>query len=88
MNHPNKDYRFVGLANGNECHCGNTSERVISAPFQHCDMPCSGDRNSICGSSWRMNFYEIAQYSLSPRNKNSPVNSGKFKFFSALGESF
>jgi len=49
---------YFGVQNGDACYCGNDNSRFLPVPASECDQPCTGDRNQICGSSWRLSVYE------------------------------
>ena len=78
------NFRFAGLTNGDECHCSNTDEKFLSAPSYHCNTPCSGDKNTFCGSSWRINVYDLTKFSKNSRLLTSPSTLGTFTFFQVL----
>ena len=49
---------YFGVQNGDACYCGNDNSRFLPVPASECDQSCTGDRNQICGSSWRLSVYE------------------------------
>ena len=63
-------YRFAGVKYGKECWCGDREPPTSSytAPA-HCDMPCSGDQEQLCGANSVLNLY---------RTSNLNFISGKF----------
>ena len=54
-------FRYYGLQNGDECHCGDNDADFLPADQYQCNMPCSGNFDETCGGSWRMNVYKIKQ---------------------------
>lgn len=58
----NLGYKFYGLKNGDECHCGAepnfhgkfTGHQVAN---DACDKPCAGDNSEICGGLETLSFY-------------------------------
>ena len=51
------DYKFFGLQNGDECYCGNSTNKLVPAPSAECNKYCSGSSVEICGGLWRMSVY-------------------------------
>jgi len=52
-------YVFAGVQAGNQCYCGNSNiSSTWHAPASECNMPCSGNRNEVCGGNMRMNIFE------------------------------
>jgi len=50
--------KFFGLQNGHACFCGNSyGNQGGQAPDDDCNLPCSGDPNSICGGPCRNSIY-------------------------------
>jgi len=53
-----KGFIFAGVQFGIQCFCGNIgppSSRF--APEKECSTPCAGNKNQMCGATWRMNVY-------------------------------
>lgn len=57
-----KGFTYAGLEYGRQCYCGN-SISLAKLGAGGCTMPCSGDKNAMCGGSYRMNLYSRAQSS-------------------------
>ena len=52
-----KDYNYFGLQDGDGCYCGNDDSKFIPVSPDECNQPCSGNKNEICGGSWRLSVY-------------------------------
>ena len=52
-----KDYSYFGLQDGDGCYCGNDDSKFIPVNPSECNQPCSGNKNEICGASWRLSVY-------------------------------
>merc|ERR1719316_1822156 len=39
---------YFGVYKGNKCWCGSSYQAVIGG-FEICDMPCPGDKETMCG---------------------------------------
>ena len=65
----NLGYRYYGLKNGDECHCGsNPNFHGKFTGFQvsnnACNIPCPGDKSSrpkMCGGETTLSFYTISK---------------------------
>ena len=44
-----KNKRFGGLRQKDQCHCGDTIDDVTRRVDFTCNFPCSGNENEICG---------------------------------------
>ncbi|KAF0327419.1 hypothetical protein K4K61_005780 [Colletotrichum sp. SAR11_59] len=53
----NKGFNFAGVEYGRECYCGSTIHGGSIAAEADCQMRCSGDAKSYCGSGGRLNIY-------------------------------
>ena len=49
-------YSFAGVQGGSQCLCTNEHPMSKTA-YESCNVPCSGDGDSICGGNWMMNLY-------------------------------
>ena len=57
-----KGFRFAGVQYGEECYCGEEEPpRTRFTSQLECSMPCSGDREEMCGAGYRMNVYETGK---------------------------
>ena len=54
-----KEFLYFGVENGDECYCGNVLNEMVPTNSIECDKPCSGNQFQTCGSSWRLNLYDI-----------------------------
>jgi hypothetical protein len=50
-------YKFAGLQYSSYCFCGNNYGKYGMA--NNCNMPCSGNKNEICGGSWANSIYAV-----------------------------
>ncbi|XP_048257825.1 WSC domain-containing protein ARB_07870-like [Haliotis rufescens] len=49
-----------GVENGRECFCGDVIKGWYRRrPDTECNVPCTGDRSTMCGGDWRMSIYKI-----------------------------
>lgn len=53
--------RFTGLKNGNQCWCSNYIHGDHAKNQSDCNLPCTGDKATICGGKDRINVFD-AQY--------------------------
>lgn len=53
--------RFTGLKNGNQCWCSNYIHGDHAKNQTECNLPCTGDKATICGGKDRINVF-YAQY--------------------------
>lgn len=53
------DMKFTSVTGGNQCRCNSfvPSERVSNQ--SDCNIPCSGDKNEICGGIDRLNIFKV-----------------------------
>ena len=51
------DYTYAGLTNGRDCDCGDTAD-CVKLLKRDCDLPCSGDKDEICGGGSKMSLYK------------------------------
>ena len=57
-----KGFRFAGVQYGEECYCGEEEPpRTRFTRQSECSMPCSGDKEKMCGAGYRMNVYETGK---------------------------
>ena len=52
-------FRYAGVENGDACYCGNADDKFIPTDPAECNTPCTGDPGQFCGSSWRLQVYDI-----------------------------
>ena len=52
------EFKYFGLKNGNECHCGKSASRILPAQTSTCNYQCTGNKTQICGGHWRINIYQ------------------------------
>jgi hypothetical protein len=50
-----KGFKYAGVQYGESCLCGDSYGKFGTA--DNCDMPCTGDRNQICGGRLANNVY-------------------------------
>eukprot|EP00903_Cladosiphon_okamuranus_P010392 g9830.t1 len=48
---------YFGVQYGVECWCGDASTDISQHGTAICDVPCSGDSDTICGGSWAFSAY-------------------------------
>lgn len=58
--------RFTGVKNGNECWCSNNMRGLPAKNETECDLPCTGDKATICGGQDRVKVFEAAYEGLVP----------------------
>ncbi|KAJ3859472.1 hypothetical protein EV359DRAFT_68126 [Lentinula novae-zelandiae] len=51
------DYTVMGTEFGGECWCGNTTGSASQLPDTSCTMPCTADRDYLCGDAARLSVY-------------------------------
>ena len=49
---------YAGVKQGDQCWCGSFVGGQTSPDQTECDMPCSGDKEQICGGKERINVFE------------------------------
>lgn len=58
-------YKYSGLEWSTECWCGNTLDNLAAngkVDTSQCNMPCSGDSNTMCGGNSRISIYQDSTY--------------------------
>ena len=56
-----RGFTYAGTESWNQCYCGNTLGRSITAAgVSGCTMGCAGDGSQKCGGAWRVNLYQKA----------------------------
>ncbi|SFV58141.1 hypothetical protein MNB_SM-7-1303 [hydrothermal vent metagenome] len=58
-----KGFSYMGLQYSSYCFCGNSFGKYGKAT--NCDMPCSGEKDKVCGGSWANSIYELEKRSFS-----------------------
>ncbi|XP_046337312.2 salivary glue protein Sgs-3-like [Haliotis rufescens] len=54
------NYIFFGLRGGRKCFCGRViKDGYMKIPDSECNVPCPGDRSTMCGGYGRISIYEI-----------------------------
>ena len=51
-------FRYASVENGDACYCGDADNKFIPTDPEECNIPCTGDPNQFCGSSWRLQVYD------------------------------
>ncbi|GKT40448.1 WSC domain-containing protein [Colletotrichum spaethianum] len=65
-------WQFMGVEYARECFCGNsTNAGSVPAPLDDCNMICAGSRVQYCGSSNRLDLYQLSP--LAPSASSSTV---------------
>ncbi|XP_034324268.2 uncharacterized protein [Magallana gigas] len=54
------DTKYYGLEAGDECFCGNKLGKKKSD--SECKTPCTGDKEQVCGGSWRLAVYKNTKF--------------------------
>ncbi|CAC5414962.1 TN [Mytilus coruscus] len=52
-----KGFKFAGVEYGYECFCGNVLRKDRKRKESDCKTPCSGNKQQICGGTWRISIY-------------------------------
>ncbi|XP_052106228.1 zonadhesin-like isoform X16 [Mytilus californianus] len=52
-----KGFKFAGVEYGYECFCGNVLRKDRKRKERDCKTPCSGNKQQICGGTWRISIY-------------------------------
>ncbi|CAC5423642.1 unnamed protein product [Mytilus coruscus] len=52
-----KGFKFAGVEYGYECFCGNVLRKGRKRKESDCKTPCSGNKQQICGGTWRISIY-------------------------------
>lgn len=82
-------YAYFGLEMGVECWCGPyprpNSGRVPNQA--DCNMPCVGDKTTLCGAANRLNVYYSADADKSSIDPVSPQTVGDYKFYNCVNDS-
>ena len=51
-------WTIAGTEADNQCFCGNKApSRIVDA--KHCNTPCKGNSQQICGGSWKLYIYHL-----------------------------
>jgi len=53
-----KGKKYAGLQYGKQCWCGNEYGKHGKVDDDKCDMPCSGDPDTMCGASFYNSIYD------------------------------
>ncbi|CAH1801631.1 unnamed protein product [Owenia fusiformis] len=53
-------YKYMGLQ-GEGCFCGNDYGSRGKGDESHCNKPCPGDPNTMCGGHWKNSIYRITE---------------------------
>lgn len=68
-------YKYAALQDGHECWCGNElnngSTAGVRTDVAQCNMPCSGDSDTMCGGYWTLTLYEKTSNSTKPHSSSS-----------------
>ena len=70
-----RGFNFAGTQLRNYCFCGNSYDRLGQAPEPECNTPCDGNKEEMCGGSWRNSVFSL-QAGGSPA-KPAPADSGR-----------
>jgi hypothetical protein len=72
-----KNYRYFGLEYSSECYLGDSlSPASIPLPQSKCNMPCSGNKQQICGGSSAISLFNNTMYTPRIPQKISLSQSG------------
>ncbi|CAH1798174.1 unnamed protein product [Owenia fusiformis] len=52
---------YMGVQNGQDCWCSNTYGKHGEAPHSQCNVPCPGNRDTMCGAGQRNSIYKLVQ---------------------------
>ncbi|VDI14319.1 Hypothetical predicted protein [Mytilus galloprovincialis] len=52
-----KGFKYAGVEYGIECFCGDVLRKNKKRKESDCKMPCSGNKQQICGGTWRISIY-------------------------------
>jgi choice-of-anchor C domain-containing protein len=75
-----KGFKYAGVQYSNQCFCGNSYGKYGVAT--NCDMPCSGNRDKMCGGFWANSVYGITIKKIENHNiinKNNLIKNGSFE---------
>ncbi|KAH7087833.1 hypothetical protein FB567DRAFT_355273 [Paraphoma chrysanthemicola] len=67
-------YTFAAVQQGNECWCSSFVGGELAKNQSDCDVPCTGDKNTVCGGKGVFNVFE-ALANGSPTGASSAVSS-------------
>ena len=67
------DFEYFGVQNGDECYCGDSTAKFLSAPAIECDKQCIGNEYEICGGSWRLSVFQRNQ-TVIPTISRDPIH--------------
>jgi len=84
----NLGYRYYGLKNGDECHCGANPNfhgkfTGIKVSNDACNKNCTGDSSTKCGGETTLSFYTKQFDNLRPLNQNCQEPKKWTQFYSA-----
>ena len=54
-------FRYAGVQYGFQCFCGNRLPDSNLHRSNECNLKCPGNEAEICGDSWRMNIFSVAE---------------------------
>ena len=57
-----RNYNFAGLQTGSECWCGYETNLKDKLKDDRCDIPCSGNKNELCGGKLANQVYKTGKY--------------------------
>lgn len=81
-------YAMFGVEYGVECYCGPyLRPGSVNVTDSACNMPCPGDKLSLCGAGNRLNVYysnDTSKASTDPRNLDTV---GNYKFYNCVKDS-
>ena len=63
-----KGFKYAGAQYADYCFCGNSYGKYGKA--DNCNMPCTGNKNEICGGAWANSVYALEGAD------NTPASSG------------
>ncbi|XP_046369300.2 integumentary mucin C.1-like [Haliotis rufescens] len=54
------NYIYFGTEAGRQCFCGAViKDGFMKKPDSECNVPCPGDRSTMCGGGWMISIYKI-----------------------------
>lgn len=69
----NSTVLYAGVKQGNQCWCSSYVGGQISTDQKHCNIPCSGNKNEMCGGKNLMNAFEPVTTTV--RSKTATMNT-------------
>ena len=55
--------KYFGLQHSFQCMCGNEDPSpTLLTDTAECNMKCNGGDSGFCGGVWRMNIFNVAEY--------------------------